>query len=92
MPRIPVYTPDAFVVELEARSEILERIPVIHPKGNDRAKYRRECVTRHAQPVSPGPIFPSLIDQGFPDVKYHRIDHHGRDSHPRSRKLYEDLV
>ena len=55
----------------------MERISVIHPQGNNRAEYRREGVTRHAQPVGPGPILPSLIDQCLTDVEYYRVNHSG---------------
>ena len=66
----------ALSIETEARTEILECIPVIHPQGNDRAEYRREGVTRHAQPVSPRPILPGLLNQRFTDIKEHRINYH----------------
>jgi len=70
-----VRTPQTLSIETEARAEILECIPVIQPQGNDRTEYRREGMTRHAQPVSPGPVLPSLINQCLSDVKYYCVDH-----------------
>jgi hypothetical protein len=43
-----VGTPRALSIEAEARAEVLECIPVVHPQGNDRTEYRREGVARYA--------------------------------------------
>jgi len=32
-------------------------------------------MTRHAQPVRPGPILPSLINQRLTYVEYDRVNH-----------------
>ena len=58
--------------EIEARLEVLERLPVVAATRDDRAEHCREGVPRNAEPVGPGPVLPCLVDECLAHVEEHR--------------------